>query len=134
MNLLQDSATGWDRSGKRTPDPERPVWSVRREGGGRRQRAKEEEEKTLAADRHHGDLEQRQGTDSLISLSYLSLIPSNLVQDDPSGQQLYFVDFDLWVPLCCLHGMSILADLQKGPKHNKADIATSELPIKVNKM
>ena len=46
-----------------------------------------------------------------------------LVHGDPSGWRLYFLDFDLRVPLCCLHAMPILPDLQL-PKQNKADIIT----------
>ena len=48
----------------------------------------------------------------LVNLSY--------VQGDPSGQPLYFVDFDLGVTHCCLHGMPIL----QLPKQNKADMGT----------
>ena len=44
------------------------------------------------------------------------------VQGDPSGQRLYFVDFCLGGPPCCLHAMSILPDLQL-PKQNKTDIS-----------
>ena len=45
------------------------------------------------------------------------------VQGDPSGQQLYFVVFDLGVQPCCLHAMPILPDLQL-PKQSKAHIVT----------
>ena len=47
------------------------------------------------------------------------------LQDDPSGQRLYFVDFYLWVPIFFLHGMLIMPDLQL-PKQNKADIGTTK--------
>ena len=46
----------------------------------------------------------------------------NALQGDTSGQQLYFVDFDLRVPPCCC---PILPDLQL-PKQNKAVIITTK--------
>ena len=48
-----------------------------------------------------------------------------LVQGDLLCQQLYFVDFDLGVPPCCLHAMPILPDLQL-PKQNKANIVATK--------
>ena len=49
------------------------------------------------------------------------------IQVDPSGQRLYFVDFDFGVTRCCLHGngMPILPYLQLP----KADIRTAKLKL-----
>ena len=54
--------------------------------------------------------------------------PRAVVQGDPSGQQLYFVDFDLGVPPCCQHAMPILPDLQL-PQQNKADTELGKIAI-----
>ena len=45
------------------------------------------------------------------------------LQGDPLGQRLYFVDFDLGVPL--IQGIPFLPDLHL-PKQNKADIETTK--------
>ena len=50
---------------------------------------------------------------------------TSILQGDPSGQRLYYVDFDFGVPICCLHGMPILPDLQL-PKQINADIGTTK--------
>ena len=50
-----------------------------------------------------------------ISTSLTFLLDNRVLhtyRGDPSGQQLYFVDFDLGVPPCCLQVMPIMPDLQ----------------------
>ena len=79
------------------------------------------EEQPDAADEAAAEDANDDGQQLNLTAMFCSNIPIIQGDRDPSGQLLYFVDFDLRVPPCCIHDMPIPPEFQL-PKQNKADI------------